>query len=48
MGRIFKALFLLLILVVLTVVGYAYFGDMSAERSEQRIDINLNAAGNGG
>lgn len=48
MGRILKALFLLVILAALAVVGYAYFGDMDAERGEQRIEINLNAAGNGG
>lgn len=47
MGRIFQAILLLLLLAALGVVGYAYFGDLSATREEQRIDITLPGAASG-
>ncbi|MCL7464036.1 hypothetical protein [Phaeovulum sp. NW3] len=45
MGRIFKAIVILVLLAALGVVGYAYLGDMSPERQEQRLEVDLNGAG---
>ena len=41
MGRIFKAIFTLVVLGALAVVGFAYFGDMAPESSEQTVEITL-------
>lgn len=41
MGRILQAILLLLLLGVLAVVGYAYFGDMTPATSEQRLEVTL-------
>lgn len=41
MGRIFKAILVLLVAAVLGTLGYAYFGDMSAEPVEIRSPVAL-------
>ena len=41
MGRILQAILLLLLLGVLAVVGYAYFGDMTPASTEQRLEVTL-------
>jgi len=41
MGRIFKAIFVLLLLAVLGTLGYAYFGDMNADPVEARSPVSL-------
>lgn len=48
MGRIFKAIFILLLLGVIGVVGYAYLGDMEPVAGEQRQPVSLPGVSSGG
>ncbi|MEZ5686268.1 MAG: hypothetical protein R3D78_10425 [Paracoccaceae bacterium] len=48
MGRIFKAIFFLLLLGVIGVVGYAYLGNMEPNTAEQRLQVELPGVGSGG
>ncbi|KQB17125.1 hypothetical protein LY44_00877 [Rhodobacter capsulatus] len=41
MGRMFKAIFVLLLTAVLGTLGYAYFGDMQADPVEIRSPVAL-------
>ncbi|MDF1620564.1 hypothetical protein [Pseudothioclava nitratireducens] len=41
MGRILKAIAILVILGAIGVAGYAYLGDMAPRTEEQRIEITL-------
>ncbi|MFD2175506.1 hypothetical protein [Rhodobacter lacus] len=41
MGRILQAVIVLVILAVLGVLGYAYFGDMQADPVAQRAPVTL-------
>lgn len=47
MGRIFQAIFLLILLAALGVVGYAYFGDLTPTRVEQNLDVTLPGGASG-
>lgn len=42
MARIFKLLVILLFLGFVALVGYAYLGDLSPERSDVRQPVELN------
>ncbi len=42
MGRLFKLLFVLIILGLLGLVGYAYLGDLTPVRSEVKQPVELN------
>jgi hypothetical protein len=44
MGRIFKAIIVLLVLAGLAIVGYAYLGDMQPDTAEHRLEVDLNGA----
>lgn len=44
MARIFKALLTLAVLGFIALTGYAYVGDMSPERSEVRLPVELTVA----
>ena len=44
MGRLFKFLLFLIILGVLGVIGYGYLGDLSPERDERSIPVELDAS----
>ncbi|MEZ5686488.1 MAG: hypothetical protein R3D78_11625 [Paracoccaceae bacterium] len=48
MGRILKAIFLLLLLAAIGTVIYAYLGNMAPVTSEQRIEVDLTGAKSGG
>ncbi|MBZ4022444.1 hypothetical protein CKO11_08235 [Rhodobacter sp. TJ_12] len=41
MGRILQAVFVLVLLAALGVLGYAYFGDMDADPAEVRSPVDL-------
>jgi len=41
MRRLLQLLFLLILLGILAVIGYAYFGDMTPEGHESRIEVTL-------
>lgn len=43
MGRLIKFLFLVVVLIALAVVGYAFFGDLSAPQSEVSTPVVLDA-----
>jgi hypothetical protein len=43
MGRIIKALVLLVIVGFLGLTGYAYLGDLTPEQSEVKMPVVLNA-----
>ncbi|MCB1400193.1 MAG: hypothetical protein KDJ82_10155 [Rhodobacteraceae bacterium] len=42
MGRIFKAIIVLVILAGVGIAGYAYLGDMQPDTAEQRLEVDLN------
>lgn len=41
MGRILQAILLLLLLGILAIIGYAYFGDMTPAATQQRLEVTL-------
>ncbi len=43
MGRLLRAVFFLVVILGLGLVGYAYLGDLSPDRSEVRIPVDLDA-----
>ena len=43
MGRLFKALLVILVLGFLGLTGYAYFGDLAPERVEVTEPVTLDA-----
>jgi len=42
MGRLFKLVFILVVLGFLALVGYAYLGDLAPVRSEMKQPVELN------
>ncbi len=45
MGQIiFKAIFILIILAALALVGYAYLGDMNPSVTDSRVPVDLNVS----
>lgn len=42
MGRILKALFVLVVIGFVALVGYAYFGPLDPQRAETRVPVQLN------
>lgn len=43
MGRLFKLLLFLIIVGILAIIGYAYFGDLSPNRVEVNQPVELDA-----
>ncbi len=41
MGRIFKLLFVLLVLAGIGLVGYAYLGDLSPEQEQANVPVTI-------
>lgn len=41
MGRILKVLLFLVVMVFVSLVGYAYFGDLSPNQTETRRPVSL-------
>jgi len=48
MRRLLQLLLLLILLGILAVIGYAYFGDIEPQRAESRIDVTLPGVGTSG
>lgn len=43
MGRIIKALFVLVLIALVGLTGYAYLADLSPSKSEVTVPVTLNA-----